>query len=97
MGGKVLTNVAAACQIDVVAGIDVGGTKKGFHLVLLQGSAITCVASSLDAANFTSAVCSSKYCRWHRCAFAMGSRRHWSGSGARNGTGANLVLHHPDA
>jgi hypothetical protein len=49
MGGKVLTSVAAAYQIDVVGGIDVGGTKKGFHLVVLHGSAVACVASSLDA------------------------------------------------
>jgi Protein of unknown function (DUF429) len=38
----------AAEQTDMVAGIDVGGTKKGFHLVVLQGSAVTFVASSLD-------------------------------------------------
>lgn len=38
----------AAEQTDMMAGIDVGGTKKGFHLVVLQGSAVTFVASSLD-------------------------------------------------
>jgi predicted nuclease with RNAse H fold len=36
-------------QIDIVGGIDVGGTKKGFHLVVLHGSAVLCVASSLEA------------------------------------------------
>lgn len=34
-----------------VAGIDVGGTKKGFHLVILRGREITDVFSSTDASH----------------------------------------------
>ncbi|SOE62680.1 Predicted nuclease (RNAse H fold) [Caballeronia arationis] len=44
-----MTGVAAARQVEAVAGIDVGGTTKGFHLVVLQGAAVRCVASSPDA------------------------------------------------
>ena len=72
----------AAEQTDMVAGIDVGGTKKGFHLVVLQGSAVMCRCVKPGRSRTSRALFAiQSICRWHRCAFAMGSRRHRSGGG----------------